>query len=143
MSDDKTIIETPRGSIVETPNGKAQLVWNTGFGPQWTDTFDRVQKFIDSEVLRYSDSMVPFRSGALKQSGILGTVVGHGEVAYNAPYARYHYYGKLMVGKAPKRLTGVVMSYHGAPTRGPMWFERMKAQHLGDILSGAARLAGR
>lgn len=137
---DIPIIETPRGSIVETENGKAQLVWNVGFGRKWTDNFDRVQKCIDSEVLRFGEPMVPFRSGALKKSGILGTVVGHGEVAYNAPYAKYHYYGKLMVGRAPKRLTGIVMSYHGAPTRGPMWFERMKAQHLGDILSKASRI---
>lgn len=139
----RTIIETPRGTIIQTSNGKAKLEWKKGFGPEYTKRFDSVQKFIDSEVLRLSSPMVPFKSGALKQSGLLGTVIGDGEVAYNAPYARYHYYGKLMVGRAPKRLTGRIMRYSGAPTRGPLWFERMKSQHRGRILAGAARIAGR
>ena len=65
----------------------------------------RVQKFLDNEVLRTTESYVPMDTGALKQSGINGTVVGSGKVVYNSPYARYQYYGKLMVGKAPKKLT--------------------------------------
>lgn len=139
----RTIIETPRGSIIQTKNGTARVVWYKNFGMEWTKRFDDVQKFIDSEVLRLSDPMVPFRSGALKISGKLGTVVGEGEVSYNAPHARYHYYGELMVGRAPKRLAGRKMKYHGAPTRGALWFERMKRQHLRKILDGAARVARR
>ena len=48
----------------------------------------RVQKYIDSEVLRCCDSYVPMLTGKLKQSGITSTVVGSGMVHYNTPYAR-------------------------------------------------------
>ena len=52
----------------------------------------RVQKYIDSEVLRCCDSYVPMLTGKLKQSGITSTVVGSGMVHYNTPYARKNYY---------------------------------------------------
>ncbi len=77
----------------------------------------------------------------LKKSGILGTVIGSGEVVWNAPYAHYHYYGKLRVGRAPKILTNIDLKHHGAPMRGKFWFERMKADKKAQILDGARRLA--
>ena len=46
----------------------------------------RVQKIVDSEVLRRSDPYVPFKTGYLKSSGIRGTKIGSGEVMYNAVY---------------------------------------------------------
>ena len=36
----------------------------------------KVQKFIDSEVLRRCDPYVPMDTGSLKRSGITGTVIG-------------------------------------------------------------------
>ena len=51
----------------------------------------RVQKYIDSTVLRKSDPYVPFLSGMLKTSGISGTVIGSGTVVYNSTYARRQY----------------------------------------------------
>lgn len=102
----------------------------------------KVQRFIDSEVLRCSDPYVPLDTGKLKQSGITGTTVGSGNVVYNSPYARYQYYGKLMVGPAPRTLTNTDLQYHsGDSRRGAFWFERMKADHLDDILKGAQRIA--
>ena len=38
----------------------------------------RVQKIVDSEVLRRSDPYVPFKTGYLKSSGIRGTKIGSG-----------------------------------------------------------------
>ena len=102
----------------------------------------RVQEYIDSEVLRLSDPYVPMQQGNLKRSGTLGTKLGTGEVVYNAPYARYQYYGKVMVGRAPKRLTDRDLTYHGAPKRGKLWFERMKADHKNTILAGARKIGG-
>lgn len=108
------------------------------------ETKGSVQKFIDSEVLRLCDPLVPLDSGKLKQSGITGTVVGSGKVTYNSPYARYQYYGKLMVGKAPKTLTDIDLQYHsGDSRRGKFWFERMKSQYKDDILRGAKKIAER
>jgi len=72
----------------------------------------------------------------LKSSGQIGTVVGSGLVVYNAPYARYQYYGYVMVGKAPKQLTDRRIAYHGAPKRGAYWFERMKQNHGIALIEG-------
>ena len=36
----------------------------------------KVQKFIDSEVIRCMDPFTPFRNGYLKKSATLGTVIG-------------------------------------------------------------------
>lgn len=101
-----------------------------------------VQMFIDSEVLRLSSPYLPFQEGELEQSGQRGTVPGSGEVKYSSPKARYLYYGKVMVGRAPKSVTPKNLNYHGAPQRGAKWFERMKTAHLREILAGAGKIAG-
>lgn len=93
----------------------------------------KVQKVIDSEVLRRSDPYVPMDTGALKKSGILGTKIGSGEVIYNAIYARRHYYHNAGKGKQGTSKGGL---------RGKLWFERMKADHLNDILKTAKEKAG-
>lgn len=136
-------IETPRGAIVHTKNGQsARLIWNQDFQPKWEGRYGRAQVFVDSEVLRLSAPYIPFQTSMLQKSGILGTIPGEGVVTWIAPYARYQYYGKLMVGRAPKRLTNIDLTYHGAPMRGKLWFERMKADHKQYILDGARKLAG-
>jgi hypothetical protein len=135
-------IETPRGKVIKTSNGDAILEWNPNFQNKWQGRYSRAQMFVDSEVLRLSEPYVPFQSGMLAKSGILGTLVGSGEVVWNAPHSKYLYYGKVMVGRAPKTLTDKDLTYHGAPKRGAFWFERMKKDHGNKILKGAAKLAG-
>lgn len=141
-------IDTPKNMTLGSGKGtKVRIVWNPSFKPIWTNAYTSAQKYVDSEVLRLSDKYVPLRTGALKQSGYLGTVIGSGRVVYNSPYARYMYYGKVMrdaqgralYGKAPKHVTDEPLTYHGAPQRGAFWFERMKAAHGHQILKGAAR----
>lgn len=119
----------------------------------------KVQKFIDSEVIRLCDPKVPFRTGVLKHSAITASAIGQGLVVYATPYARYLYYGEVYGPNIPifeagelagfwsppgqkKHPTGRLLTYNGAPERGAFWFERMKAEHGGDILRGAAALAG-
>lgn len=92
------------------------------------DAGGRVQKVVDSEVLRRSDKYVPFRTGFLKKSGILGTEIGSGEVVYNAVYADRNYYHNAGKGKQGTTSGGL---------RGKFWFERMKADHLTDIVKTA------
>ena len=89
------------------------------------DAGGRVQKIVDSEVLRRSDKYVPFRTGFLKKSGILGTVIGSGEVIYNALYADKNYYHNAGRGKQGTALGGL---------RGKKWFERMKTDNKDDII---------
>ena len=129
----KLIVKTPRGEIVQvkTKGGKvtAKLTWAPNTGDKWTGNFTRAQKFLDSEVLRDSTPLVPFRTGALARSGQLGTVIGSGMVSWVAPYARYQYYNT-----AEKR------SYDNQ--RGGSWFERAKASHKPSWVAGVKKIAG-
>lgn len=112
----------------------------------------KVQQFFTSEVIRLSDKYVPFRAGILKNS--VHPAPDFGAIFYTAPYARYHWFGKLMVdpitGKGSffnplegrhwsrpntqKVLTDRDMQYQGAPLRGPFWTERMWEAEVGQIL---------
>jgi len=112
----------------------------------------KVQKYIDSEMIRAMNPLAPRQNGILINSVTLGTVIGSGELNYIDPKARYHYYGKLMVSPTTgssyakrgekKVLTDKDMNYFGAPQRGPFWFERAKADKKDDILNGARKVAG-
>ena len=123
-------ITTPRGTIVVTKGGKAELKWNPDFQPKHQKYYSDAQKFVDSEVLRLCEPYTPLLTGMLIKSGILGTDVGSGEVAWIAPYARKQYYSP----RKPGSQTG--------PLRGPQWFERMKAVSGQTILAGARKIAG-
>lgn len=111
----------------------------------------RVQKYIDSEVIRLMDPYTPMRSGTLKQA-FFNTRIGSGLIVQSTPYARYQYYGKKYGPNIPiirngivegwfsppvKQPTGENLHYQGEPQRGAFWFERMKTDHATDILKGA------
>lgn len=93
----------------------------------------RVQKKVDSEVLRYVDKYVPMRSGFLKNCAKLASVIGSGLIKYTAPYAKSQYYGNRGFGNQGTARNGL---------RGRLWFERMKAVYKDIILEAAARMAG-
>lgn len=129
-------IQDPPGSYrdangrLRDENGKfikdPQLQWNKEQLAKRRGSFPAKQKYIDSEVLRLCDPLIPLKTGVLKNSGKLGTVIGSGVVQYTAPYARKQYYS-----------TAESRSYD--PQRGAKWFERMKAAHLKEILEGAQK----
>lgn len=100
-----------------------------------------VQKFIDNEVLKRCSKYIPFRTGALMNMGIIGTIIGSGEVSWIGVKPRYLYYGKVMVGPPPKTVTDRDLTYYGGPQRGAFWFERMKAAEGEEIVKGAQELA--
>lgn len=85
----------------------------------------KVQKFIDSEVLRVTDPYVPLDSSDLKKSGTKHTKIGSGDVRYVTPYARRQYYENK-----------------GSGLRGSKWFDRSKADNKKAILNGALKIAG-
>lgn len=107
------------------------MKWNTGFAPNARMQYSAAQRFVDSEVLRLCEPLIPLRTSMLIKSGILGTDVGSGLVQWIAPYAKAQYYRKGKVGSE----TG--------PQRGPFWFQRMKETHGERIIRGAKRIAGK
>ena len=150
----KLEIKQPQGRIFVGENGKAKLEWNPGFQKKWQSKIDNAQKFVDSECIRLMAPYTPFLTGMLEKSAILGTKIGEGEIHQIAPYAKYQYYGKLMVSsktgspwsKGEKKiLTERDLNYTKAmhPLAGPFWFERMKTDHLNKILQGAQEYAER
>mgnify|MGYP001014117829 CR=1 FL=1 len=123
----KPEINTPRGSITITKYGKAELKFNTNFRGKWQKRYSQSQKFVDSEVLRFSEPFTPMLSGMMIKSGDLGTEVGSGTVKWIAPYSRRQYYAT----RKPGSQTG--------PLRGPFWFQRMKEIHGQTIIAGARK----
>lgn len=128
--------------------------WNPGFAIQMNHNMQKAQMFVDSECIRLMKPYTPFNNGVLEKSATMGTVIGSGLIKQVTPYARYQYYGKLMVSSITgsayakqgesKVLTKVKLNYstHRHPQAGPFWFERMKAEKKDKILQGAAKVAG-
>lgn len=133
MKREELTVKTPRGCIMRTKaeNGEmtAKVEWNPRFGPGMTTSLNAAQNFIDSEVLRLSSPYVPFQTGMLHDSGIIGTVIGSGWVNWVATYAASQYYNT-----ADSR-------FYDA-RRGAHWFERMKADHGSQIIAGAKKIGG-
>lgn len=114
----------------------------------------RVQKFIDQECIRRMDPYTPRITGALIKSATTGSKIGSGKIVQAGPYARYLYYGKLMVSKETgsayaahgesKVLTDKDLKYSQAanPNAGRLWFARMTADHKREILAGAQKFIG-
>ena len=119
-------IKTLRGTVTTYSYGggktKSVLKWNEGFGAKYEKRLGNAQEFVDQECIRRMAPETPFRSGTLKKTAVLGTVIGSGEINQIAPYARKQYYE------------------HKQKSR---WFERMKNRHKGSILEGARRIANR
>lgn len=120
-------VQTPHTKKIVLPNGNVTLEFRPDFGARMSGKFDNAQAFVDNEVLRYSQPLIPFRTGTLVRSGKVGTVLGSGTVRYTIPYARRQYYQ-----------TAQSRSYDSR--RGGKWFERMKIAHKKDILAGAKKI---
>lgn len=114
--------------MIKQPMNMSTLKWNSSFAKGMEQKFSKSQQFIDNEVLKHSSKYIPFDDGALMRSGILHTRVGSGEVKYRTPYARRVYYG-------------VGFKFKGSPTRGALWFEKVKTLHKSAILKGAREYA--
>lgn len=90
------------------------------------DKGGRVQQYIDRAVMDFCEPYVPFDTGALKESPRTCSPPGEGRVVYGVPYARRQYFENKGDGGL----------------RGARWFDRMKADRLGEIVEGAAFVAG-
>lgn len=124
----------------------------------------QVQRVIDAAVIRYDMPYVPWDTGTLARSPYSVTDIGSGEVIYPGPYAHYQYYGEIYGPNIPvfedntgeptryfspkgreKHPTGRPLQYSPEPNSlaGSYWFERMKADHLDDIVDEAKKAVRR
>lgn len=125
----------------------------------------RVQVAIDNAVLRWDEKYLPWKTGNLAALARGATKPGEGEVIYPGPYARYMYQGMIRrfnipifednsgdptrwisvipPGASGKVLTEDPIEYDTSMNSlaGPRWFERMKADHLQDIIQEAQNAA--
>lgn len=127
-------------------DGKMTLKWNKGFKAKWSEKYLTAQQFVDNAVLTDCEPYVPFRAGILVFSGILSTKVGSGKVIWSTPYARYLYYGKVMVPSpfgGPKILTNRDIKFHGGGKRGAFSFERAKTVNKDKWIQGAQAIIAR
>ena len=94
-----------------------------------------IQKFIDSSVLVGIAPYVPMRTGMLKKSATFNTKIGSGMIIWSTPYARYLYYGKVMIGSAPKTVTNkdLVFDRSRNPLAGAKWADRYMADRLPEL----------
>ena len=87
-------------------------------------------------VLKRIRKYMPFRSGALSKH--LTFADGTTAVTSRGPYARYLYFGKVMVGRQPKTVTNTPLNYttpmasegekgRGNKLAGPFWDRRLVA----------------
>lgn len=148
-------IKQPNNAEIKAQKVAVSLIWKQTFGKEQTDRFSAVQKFVDSEVIRLMVPYTPMLNGILMKSAVLGTKIGSGHIFYNSPYARYQYYGKLMVSSVTgssyarngesKVLTNKDLKYSTAkhPQAQKLWFEVMKAEKKQQILRGAAAITRR
>lgn len=114
----------------------------------------KVQKYIDNECIKQMKPYTPALTLTLEKSATIGTKIGSGTIHQVAPYARYQYYGKLMVSSTTgssyatqgekKVLTDKDLKYNKSrhSKSGSLWFERMKTDHKDKILAGAKKIAG-
>lgn len=136
---------------INQPFNTPLLIWSSGFAARRSQLFSDTQKFIDSECIRYLAPYTPMRNGFLVRAATIGTKIGSGLIRYSSPYARYQYYGKLMVSSVTgsayarrgesKELTGIDLKYDKTrhPNAQRLWFEAMKADKKKIILRDAAR----
>ena len=122
---------------------------------------DKAQAIVTQQVKKDTEEFVPMLTGSLNtRTRVIGNTI-----VYPGPYARYLYYGKVMVdaatGKGPMRIVdkmgneyirfrkGAVLRPTDRPLNyttdfhkqaGPNWIERSKAQNLPKWLRVAERV---
>ncbi len=94
--------------------------------------FTKCQKYLDNEVLKDTTPYVPMRTGRLFGSGQQGTVIGSGQIVYNAPYARKCYYNNT---------ANFGGTHKPHPQATSQWFEPSKAVNKKKWIAGVKKIA--
>lgn len=99
---------------------------------------NRARKLLKSEIVKDTEKFVPMSSGYLKNSIAQSLQANDDFIIYNTPYARFLYYGYLMIGRVTHRpwarrgetkiKTGKRLNFGKVhPMACSHWFERSKA----------------
>lgn len=121
------------------------------------EKYGEVQKYIDEACIEYMIPYTPHSTGVLEKSPYTNTDLGSGKIIQIAPepYARYQYYGKLMISpttgsswalKGEKKiLTDIDLKHNRAVNKlaGPFWFLRMKEDKKDIILKNAQEISNK
>lgn len=67
----------------------------------------RVQQVLTNEIYKQAEPYTPMRSKTL----IRTAQVGKDHITYVQPYSRYVYFGKVMVGRPPKKVTNKITEF--------------------------------
>lgn len=114
-----------KGQVFSNYTGNVDIKIST---KRFSKQFNLAQFALDEQIKIDTDPYVPFESGFLSGS-VNQLSSGNGEIEYQGPYARYQYYGKVMIGSAPKEVTDIDLNYSKAahPQATSFWFEESKA----------------
>ena len=95
-----------------------------------------VQRFHTSNIMRRMIKYMPYLTGTTIKLMIKQTSLDTGQIVLQEPQARYLYYGKVMIGKAPKTVTDRDLNYTQKKNKlaGPFWDRRMWAAE-GDVIT--------
>ena len=103
------------------------------------DRNGRVTRFLRDEADRLMNPFVPMDNGMLRRNK---TYPKNNEIKYTSPYAKYQYYGKLMLAKngsawaklgEKKTPTSKKLKYHTSGT-GPKWDKLMLQRRKNDLV---------
>lgn len=102
------------------------------------DKNGKVTRHLRDTVDRLSNPFIPYDNGMLRR---LKTYPSNNEIKYTSPYAKYQYYGKLMLTKSgsswarfgeKKVLTNQSLKYHTSGT-GAKWEQLMLQRRKKDL----------
>lgn len=110
------------GRVAVELHGVREIIRRKGLAPGGA-----VQRQHTANVLRRIVRYLPYRSGKTIKQTIIQTDISRPEIVTRTPYAKYIYHGKVMVGKAPKRVTDKPLEYtkDKNPLAGPRWDRRL------------------
>ncbi len=88
-----------------------------------------IQQFHTANVLRRIVKYMPYRTGATIKLTVAQSPVQQTYIMTDVPYGKYLYYGKVMMGRAPKRVTEKDLEYTKSknPQAGSYWDRRLMA----------------
>lgn len=103
------------------------------------DKDGRVVRFLRDTADRFMNPFIPIDNGDLRR---IKTYPSNNEIKYTSTYAKYQYYGKLMLAKngsswaklgEKKVLTSKNLKYHSSGT-GPKWNKIMMQRRKKDLV---------